>query len=548
MSNRHLAHTHTLHAEFDGDSALAADLYPTYPRAYLTAHLDDGIMEAVTTNWGNEGIQVDALGPSLLGRYWLGIGPAQRIGLTSGLYFDLLGNLAYDASPLQDQITALQQQQLADETSLGDGLAALTAVVTARLANDETLIAANTAAITALQAALSDANAQIASLQRQIIVIMQTAVFIPAASAQFAGTGNLTTSLRRIGLFAALPFDGTGTLAVNAIVSKPIEAAFAGAGGLSADISGPHLLGTFLFAGTGVLACDVITIRPLGQAPNLSGISGLSAGLVQRLTHSASLTGSGALAADVYRSSMLATARMTGAGSLVANILRDATFISATCAGVGGFSAKAAYRLAARATYAGVGALGAGLTVSLGNSKWNPADKDVNAVLSSGNAVLTATSVPSGARGTQSRNSGKRYFTVNLGLALTGQAGLATTAAPLDNILGGDANGWGIFTPTSTYRLYHNATTIPTAVAAADNDVLNVAYDAGSGNIWLGINGVYFDSTGASTGNPVAGTSPTYTVAASTALFPIGIIEDLLASLTINTAPSGAPSGFTNWG
>ena len=94
MSNRRLAHTYTLQAEFAGAGDLVADLYPLYPRAFLWAHLDDGIMEGVTTNWGNEGIYMEGVGPSLVGRVIPGLGPLQQIYLGGALYFDGNGNLS----------------------------------------------------------------------------------------------------------------------------------------------------------------------------------------------------------------------------------------------------------------------------------------------------------------------------------------------------------------------------------------------------------------------------------------------------------------------
>ena len=97
MSNRHLPRTYTLRAEFDGGGGLAADLYPTYPRPYLTAHLDDGIMEAVTTNWGNDGLAIEMLGPGLAGNMNSGLGPVQYLPLSPQFHFTG-GQLSIDST------------------------------------------------------------------------------------------------------------------------------------------------------------------------------------------------------------------------------------------------------------------------------------------------------------------------------------------------------------------------------------------------------------------------------------------------------------------
>ncbi len=416
-----------------------------------------------------------------------------------------------------------------DQTAFNVLLAGLQAQITAlqaRATADEALIAANSAAIAnnaaATNAAVAVNAAAISVLQQQLAILTQQFQDLSASIRPTALQPVGRASLAGRGLLAAT------NLALLASVSS--LASLAGAGSFGAELGKvPKVLSPGGVAGAG----------------NLTAVLGAIAAL------RANLVGAGQLSVDALVKSLIVKQGdwlVGGAGSLSAAMPNSVLAARATLAGSGVLLSRAGLPFL-RAALAGAGAVPlVAVSQTTPNSKWNPADKDANAVLSSNNTILTATSAPSGARGSQSRNSGKRYFTVNLGLSQIGQAGLATAAAPLNNTLGADVNGWGVFTPVGTYWFYHNSVSISTSVTIADNDVLNVAYDAGTGNIWFGINGVYFSSTGAATGNPVAGTSPTYTVTAGTALFPIGILTTSAASLTINTAPSGTPSGFTNWG
>lgn len=84
---------------------------------------------------------------------------------------------------------------------------------------------------------------------------------------------------------------------------------------------------------------------------------------------------------------------------------------------------------------------GAGTAVT-----WNPADKHADVALTNGDLTATAGSNDRGVRATVSKTSGKWYWEITTGIVLPSYttAGVATASAALNNVVGADANGWGI--------------------------------------------------------------------------------------------------------
>jgi len=183
---------------------------------------------------------------------------------------------------------------------------------------------------------------------------------------------------------------------------------------------------------------------------------------------------------------------------------------------------------------------------------WNPSDKGSAIILSNGNATSTNAnafvtwhSVRSGA----SHGSGKWYAeeVMDANAASSNIFGVGTSAAAVTNYCGSDAFGWGIQNDASS-TVYNNAGTTVTALSPPSvNQRSMVAYDAASGKIWLGAKGVW-----AGSGDPAAGTNPTFTITPGTVLFLLGSKARSAQTGTLkNQVGENAhtiPSGFSMWG
>jgi hypothetical protein len=127
---------------------------------------------------------------------------------------------------------------------------------------------------------------------------------------------------------------------------------------------------------------------------------------------------------------------------------------------------------------------------------------------------------------------------------------VATAAAA--NSTGDVTTATGIYgivnnTSTTTTKFINGtASTISTAAAWAQNDILMCAYDGATGKVWFGRNGTWYPPTnGGSAGNPGAGTNETMT--ASGTVFPAVHCYGTSGDMTVNfgqrpfayTAPSG---------
>ena len=77
----------------------------------------------------------------------------------------------------------------------------------------------------------------------------------------------------------------------------------------------------------------------------------------------------------------------------------------------------------------------------------------------------------------------------------------------------------------NTIRQYTGASFITTtATNPAANSAMNIAVDVTNGKMWIGNNGVFYDSSGGTTGNPSAGTNPTFT-GSFAGLFPFAYFD-----------------------
>lgn len=173
---------------------------------------------------------------------------------------------------------------------------------------------------------------------------------------------------------------------------------------------------------------------------------------------------------------------------------------------------------------------------------------------SSGNLWMVQPAVThSGVRGTfRMPTTGKWYFeAINLKDQTPGTIssfiGLATSAASMTTHAYNTTGTYGIYGANSGNGIVTNGSLGANSITPFPaNAVLQLAYDSATGNLWLGVNNVYYNSTAGTTGNPSAGTNPTITVAASLGLAPY--LELLNNSLYANFGQQPftytAPTGF----
>ena len=91
-----------------------------------------------------------------------------------------------------------------------------------------------------------------------------------------------------------------------------------------------------------------------------------------------------------------------------------------------------------------------------------------------------------------------------------------------------------------------NASNVGTVTALSDGDVVGLAVDLGTGDVWLSRNGTWTQ------GDPAAASSPEGTVATSTTYYPFASAESPAATtVDLRTQASqfgyAIPSGFVAW-
>lgn len=154
------------------------------------------------------------------------------------------------------------------------------------------------------------------------------------------------------------------------------------------------------------------------------------------------------------------------------------------------------------------------------------------------------------------RSSGKRYFEVYLdniptvyGTAVRHDIGVTRKTPPSSG--GSDVQGASAPVDGACYRIggaiFVNSTNVGAVTALASTDVVGVAMDLATGNVWFSRNGIWTQ------GDPAAGTSPEGTLTPGVTYYP-GIAAESGADMkvTLHTKASdmtySPPSGFSSWG
>lgn len=210
--------------------------------------------------------------------------------------------------------------------------------------------------------------------------------------------------------------------------------------------------------------------------------------------------------------------------------------------------------LAQSIPFPGPGGVGTGSPTA---TVWNSADKAASLTLSGGDLVVTRTSASGtvgAVRATTGRSSGLWYwediYTTLAADQDDGSWGLGSSSATLTGYIGSDVNGWGITktgASSTTIQKAHNGskTNLTSTATWTSGDVMMIAWNANTGNLWFGRNGTWFDS-----GDPAAGTNPIFTSVTGT-LYPMTATarqNDVFTGNFGSTAFTySAPSGFSAW-
>jgi hypothetical protein len=561
------------------------------PIVKLTAHEDavwqDGsnepIRQAIFTNWPvNERGEFDENGKllteaelrqngnRLLGRGENEYGITHHIEVIPPLHLDNLERLFIDPD-FTANMTELLARVAALEGEVSD-LQAYDLIQDAEITALQTLTNSQQTTIINLQSSVDD-------LLSRMTIMEQTALTVPSARAKFASVGAMIFATRQ---YLTMRPSFAGAVTLNALMGKVYSdgATLGGSVGFQQDAirRPPFIFGAAAFNGASSMLVAGKNVLNTGADLDATGsVLGITSQQLMRALSKLSVVGS--FSGDTGQIKLwqaaallqpegfinvgigqlaLASSRMNATGALFGDLIRMKDG-AALLAASGSLLATARLVKYGNALLAASGTFASAAT-TLSASTWSPTDQQFT-TLSSGNTIMNSNSVPPDiavCRGTAGRGpgSGKRYFTMQIGRGLASKdhqgLGVATLSYGVFNgEVGINTGSWSIISNGggAAYQLQNQgASVINTSVNYSSSDVVNVAFDAATGNLWFGVNGTYFNSTGASTGNPGAGTNPTFNVSTNT-IYPIGAAYSSADNILLTTNPtSGAPSGFTNWG
>jgi hypothetical protein len=167
------------------------------------------------------------------------------------------------------------------------------------------------------------------------------------------------------------------------------------------------------------------------------------------------------------------------------------------------------------------------------------------------NATAVADANHYGNRGTMAYPSiGNWYWEAVTATTTTASSaiavGVATISSTLTTPLSGTSGAYGIYAVDNRFRCSSGTPTLISGGAIAAGTTIQVAYNAASRYLWIGINNSWWDSSGGTTGNPTTGANPTFTLPAGE-YFPFvtmysNAITANFGQVAFNYTP---PSGFT---
>lgn len=182
---------------------------------------------------------------------------------------------------------------------------------------------------------------------------------------------------------------------------------------------------------------------------------------------------------------------------------------------------------------------------------WNPSDKNASVTLSGGNLTASepGTDQDRNVRATLGRSTGKRYFEGQVS-GRSSTTGIILAGSSLTSQIGNGASDYGFFNAFSLRVKRNNGggTSLGSYTYAPPPHVIGIAVDLDNHKVWFRFDGTWQE------GDPVAGTSPSYSGFSSATYYPAwgssdsnGEATSCVGHFTTASFVYAAPSGFLPW-
>lgn len=173
----------------------------------------------------------------------------------------------------------------------------------------------------------------------------------------------------------------------------------------------------------------------------------------------------------------------------------------------------------------------------------------VAATITDGNLRTASSTTFNPSRATIEFDSGAYYAEMTCGVASGATNGYGigvalTSQYPTPNCQA--AGAYALYIASSALRYNSGSSAANSIGAAAAGDTLQLFYDGSTGNLWIGKNNVWADSSGGTTGNPSARTNPTFALGSAKVipLFDV-VLSGTYANVNFGQRPFtyAAPTG-----
>ena len=152
----------------------------------------------------------------------------------------------------------------------------------------------------------------------------------------------------------------------------------------------------------------------------------------------------------------------------------------------------------------------------------NPLAKGTTQTLSNGNLDVTGSGSAGTTNATIAVTAGSKVY---MEFTRTGSAGggwgFTSNLTPYSGFPGAASSMWYVYDNDGTFSYFTSGTQDEYGTKTTTGQILQLAIDYDAGKAWIGINNTWFTTAHATTGNPGAGTNPTFTFTTSLPLFPL---------------------------
>ena len=182
---------------------------------------------------------------------------------------------------------------------------------------------------------------------------------------------------------------------------------------------------------------------------------------------------------------------------------------------------------------------------------WNPLDKDTDVTVSEGNLKTTSgtNANHSNVRSTFSMSTGKWYaeliYTHALGGSQATAIGIATPEFTIQNThpVSSSSGFWGIYQSTGQEVVANGGNIFTPSAQTNLGDVIQIAFDADAQKFWLGVNNVWYNSSGGTTGNPATGANATASSVPSEMFLLADVVNNATQSVILNAGQDSSFAG-----